>query len=95
MTVTPAYGRDYKSAKAAKGDWDAGKDFIIADMFDPYDGKPINKEQADARVIYIRFNQLRSITEKYCCPPIVYCHGRQPPLCWRSLQVYPPPVPAR
>lgn len=28
LTVTPAYGRDYKSAKAAKEDWQAGKDFI-------------------------------------------------------------------
>ena len=23
----PAYGRDYKSAKAVKADWEAGKDF--------------------------------------------------------------------
>lgn len=27
MTVVPAYGRDYKSAKAVKADWEAGKDF--------------------------------------------------------------------
>jgi hypothetical protein len=30
MTVTPAYGRDYKSAAAARADWNAGKDFRIA-----------------------------------------------------------------
>jgi len=30
VTVVPAYGRDYTSGKAAKADWDANKDFIIA-----------------------------------------------------------------
>lgn len=28
-TITPAYGRDYKSAKAAGADFLAGKDFIL------------------------------------------------------------------
>ena len=27
-TLTPAYGRDYKSVKALKADWEAGKDFV-------------------------------------------------------------------
>lgn len=45
-TLTPAYGRDYKSAKEVRQDWDSSKDFIIADNFDPYDGKPINREDA-------------------------------------------------
>ena len=30
MTVLPAYGRDYKSKKAALADWHAGKDFVCA-----------------------------------------------------------------
>ena len=46
-TLVPAYGRDYKSAKEVKADWDAGKDFQIANAFSPDDGKYINK--ADAR----------------------------------------------
>lgn len=29
LTLTPAYSRDYKSAKAATADWTAGKDFHI------------------------------------------------------------------
>lgn len=29
LTVVPAYGRDYRSAKAAVEDWDNGKDFAI------------------------------------------------------------------
>jgi hypothetical protein len=30
MTVLPAYGRDYKSKKAALADWRTGKDFVCA-----------------------------------------------------------------
>jgi hypothetical protein len=28
LTLTPAYGRDYKSKKAVVQDWEDGKDFI-------------------------------------------------------------------
>jgi hypothetical protein len=42
VTVTPAYGRDYKSAKGALADWYHGKDFILQDVQSRYDGKPIN-----------------------------------------------------
>jgi hypothetical protein len=48
FTVTPAYGREYKSAKAARADWDSGKDFILQAFGHPYDGKPINKHDAEA-----------------------------------------------
>lgn len=61
MTLIPAYGRDYKSAKAAKADWDADKDFIIADFGNPYQGKPINKAQLQGSAI-IRFNSQCSVT---------------------------------
>ena len=33
MTIGPAYGRNYTSGKAAKADWEAGKDFVILDIF--------------------------------------------------------------
>jgi hypothetical protein len=58
LTVIPAYGRDYRSAKLAKADWHDGKDFIIADLFNPYDGKPINKKDASNYNVVIRFNRL-------------------------------------
>lgn len=29
LTLTPAYGRDYKSKAAVMADWNAGKDFIV------------------------------------------------------------------
>ncbi len=60
LTVLPAYGRDYKSAKTAKADWKAGKDFIIADMFNPYDGKPCSIN--DGFPVTIRFNNLTKVT---------------------------------
>jgi hypothetical protein len=64
-TVVPAYGRDYKTAKAAKEAWKAGKDFIISDFFSPWDGKPINI--TDARrdgmgEVNIRFWRLTKVT---------------------------------
>jgi len=62
MTVTPAYGRDYKTAKAAKADWHAGKDFLVADLFNPYDGKPCNKQDCKGESIIIRFDSMRKTT---------------------------------
>lgn len=61
VTVTPAYGRDYKSAKAARDDWKAGKDFILDCIMHPYDGKPTNKEQCDDEglEVNIRYANLR------------------------------------
>ena len=45
MTLTPAYGRDYKSKAAVLADFDADKDFLVADFSSPWDGKPVNKSQ--------------------------------------------------
>ena len=39
-TLTPAYGRDYKSKAEAEADFRAGKDFIYNQYGDRYDGKP-------------------------------------------------------
>ena len=63
MTVIPAYGRDYKTAVAAKTDWKLGKDFIVADFFSPDAGRPINCHDAkNAGIkIAIRFNNLTKI----------------------------------
>ena len=63
LTLTPAYGRDYKTAKKAKEDWKAGKDFIITDSFHPYDGKPMSIRDAKPKEKFlIRFNRLTRIT---------------------------------
>ena len=59
VTVVPAYGRDYKSKKAVLEDYRASKDFRINDMFNPYDGKYINKEDADnaGLTMNVRYSQ--------------------------------------
>ncbi len=60
ITVIPAYGRDYKNAKSAKQDWKDGKDFIIADLSNPYDGKPCSIR--DGLKVTIRYNKLQKVT---------------------------------
>jgi hypothetical protein len=63
-TLIPAYGRDYKSAKAAKKDWQEGKDFIIADIFNPWDGKPMSIRDAQpGENFMLRYNRLMKITK--------------------------------
>ena len=61
VTVTPAYGRDYKTAKAAKADWKAGKDFILQAFGNPYDGKPCSVRDLGNNVV-IRFDGMRKVT---------------------------------
>lgn len=57
-TLLPAHGRDYKSAKAAKADFDANKDFVLAQT-----GQYINKEQIEPGVtISIRYKNQTAIT---------------------------------
>ena len=64
LTLTPAYGRDYKSAKVVKEDFNSNKDFIVADFFNPYDDKSANKQDltGDYSQVMIRYNKLMSIT---------------------------------
>ena len=42
ITLLPAYGRDYKSAIAARIDLANGKDFLINDVGSRWDGNPAN-----------------------------------------------------
>lgn len=46
-TLSGAYGRDYKSKKAVLEDWNAGKDFIIRDVFHS-GGTYVNRSDATA-----------------------------------------------
>ena len=58
ITVIPAYGRDYKTAKAARADWNANKDFA-----ETFSRSYITKEEADKEGlrVTIRFDDLRKI----------------------------------
>ena len=63
LTVTPAYGRDYKNQRDTLADWHAGKDFVIASV-GPDMGRYINNADAAGSgcpPVMIRYNALRSI----------------------------------
>jgi hypothetical protein len=65
MTLIPAYGRDYRTPPAVKADWEAGKDFVIADIGSRETGRYINKADAEkyapSETIWVRFNSLTDI----------------------------------
>lgn len=62
MTLVPAYGRDYKSAKEVKADFEADKDFLIQDFFSPWDGKHCNKSDLDnGETVKIRYKNLTQV----------------------------------
>ena len=46
LTISGAYGRDYKAKRAILADWNAGKDFIIR-TFGPDDGRYVNIQDAE------------------------------------------------
>lgn len=64
ITLTPAYGRDYKSKKAAIEDFQADKDFIYNEFSSPWDGKYCNKtdlQNAGVHTVNIRYKNLTQI----------------------------------
>ena len=61
LEVTPAYGRDYKSAKEVKAAWAEGKDFQIA-TFGPEMGRYVNKDDAPkGATIMLRYKKLTQV----------------------------------
>ena len=62
-TLTPAYNRDYKNKKDVLTDFNNNKDFIINDMFSPYNGKYCNKSDIKNtyKSVKIRYNRLQKI----------------------------------
>lgn len=64
LTLSPAYGRDYKSKKAIVADLQADRDFIIENFGHPYSGKPINRSQlleSGEREVKVRYAQKRKL----------------------------------
>ena len=59
IEVTPAYGRDYTSAKAAKADWNKGEDFL-----DTVTRRYVSKPYADANglSVIIRYAKSTKVT---------------------------------
>lgn len=65
LTIIPAYGRDYKSIKAVKADWEANKDFQIADMSSPDDGRYVSKidlSGSNIDTVKVRYGKLAKVT---------------------------------
>jgi len=58
VNLVPAYGRDYKTPEEVKAHWDAGKDFLIADVGNRWDGKYTSKTDWAGKHVRIRFNRL-------------------------------------
>jgi hypothetical protein len=65
VTLSPAYGRDYRSRKAVQADWDAEKDFTIESINHPYCGRKINKQQTigDGHRYVVRYAHLTKQAE--------------------------------
>lgn len=60
LTVSPAYGRDYITAKAAEEDWEAGLDFRIEDH-GPDEGRYVSIRDAADLEVSIRYNRKRNV----------------------------------
>lgn len=65
MTLTPAYGADYKSKKEVQAAFDADKDFIIADIIHPDSGRYCNRADllGTESYVMIRYSSLRKIVK--------------------------------
>jgi len=61
LTLTPSYGRDYKSKAAVESDFKAGKDFTIASV-GPYMGAQCSIRDLSGQTVTLRYNKLRSCT---------------------------------
>lgn len=63
LTLVPAYGRDYTEEDAVRKDWFSNRDFKIADVSSPWNGKPANRSSlSDYDKVKIRFNRHADFT---------------------------------
>ncbi|MCK9369213.1 hypothetical protein M0R04_04680 [Candidatus Dojkabacteria bacterium] len=61
ITLTPAYGRDYKSKKAALLDIESNQDFILNDYSNPYNGKPCSPSDLSGQRVMVRYKNLTQV----------------------------------
>jgi len=60
LELLPAYGRDYKSATAAKNDFLAGRDFILAGF--EYGGRYCSiRDFSAGQAVLLRYAQARKV----------------------------------
>lgn len=65
ITVSPAYGRDYRSRDAAEQAWKDGKDFLNQSPF--VRGRYVNRQDVleftpHVQYVHIRYNRMRDVT---------------------------------
>jgi len=61
ITLTPAYGKDYKSKGEALKALHNRNEFIINEAFHAYDGKPCHIQDLPDGTIKLRWNSLKSV----------------------------------
>lgn len=62
ITLTGAYGRDYKSKKAVLEDLNMNKDFIINDISNQWDGRPCSPlTDLKGQKVMIRYKKLTQV----------------------------------
>ena len=62
MKILQPYLRDYKSKREVLDAFNGGKDFVLNDMSNQRDGKPINKAQIEAgEKICFRYAENRKV----------------------------------
>lgn len=58
ITLTPAYGRDYRSGKEVREAFNSGRDFVVASVSSPWCGCYVNKPQlSSGDTVTIYFNR--------------------------------------
>lgn len=65
ITLIPNRGRDYISADRVLEHLKEGRDFIVADVSSPWDGKPCNLpdlKRAGVARAKVRYDRLRKVT---------------------------------
>ena len=65
LTISGAYGRDYRSKDAAIKDWNDNKDFCVGSGGGPYVGKSQSEQLKNDgySMVRIRYNKLRSFVD--------------------------------
>lgn len=65
ITLIPNRGRDYRSADAVLAHLKEGRDFIVQDVSNPWNGKPCNLpdlKRAGVMLTKVRYDGLRKVT---------------------------------
>ena len=57
ITLTPAYGRDFKNGRDAEADFRAGKDWVVYDVMHPYAGKYCSIRDLAGETVKLRFKR--------------------------------------